>query len=96
MTAVKEALNYYKELSNGFENVGFNKTDDDKYCMSTAPSHNLDYVEELLSFVVDNVFVQQDNNTILQQTVGIPMGTNCASPKRDDAKFNGFSLLTYV
>jgi hypothetical protein len=31
----------------------------------------------MLAFLIDNIFVVWDNQ-IFQQTVGIPMGTNCA------------------
>jgi hypothetical protein len=34
-------------------------------------------VKEMLGFPIDNIFVVFGNQ-ILQQTVGIPMGTNCA------------------
>jgi hypothetical protein len=34
-------------------------------------------IKEMLGFLVDNIFVAFGNQ-IFQQTVGIPMGTNCA------------------
>jgi hypothetical protein len=34
-------------------------------------------IKEMLGFLIDNIFVVFGNQ-IFQQTVGIPMGTNCA------------------
>jgi hypothetical protein len=34
-------------------------------------------IKEMLGFLIDNIFVVFGNE-IFQQTVGIPMGTNCA------------------
>jgi hypothetical protein len=34
-------------------------------------------IKEILRFLIDNIFVAFGNQ-IFQQTVGIPMGTNCA------------------
>ena len=34
-------------------------------------------IKEMLGFLIDNIFVVF-GNIIFQQTVGIPMGTNCA------------------
>ena len=36
-----------------------------------------DQIIEMLNFLIDNIFVQYGGR-VFQQTIGIPMGTNCA------------------
>ena len=57
--------------------LGQNKTYFVKHHTDSNMKYNEDDIVRMLEFLIDNIFVQFAGN-IYQQTVGIPMGTNCA------------------
>ena len=62
----------YKYLVSGHEETYFVKEHSD-----SKSKYSEDYIIKMLEFLVDNIFVVFAGK-VFQQTVGIPMGTNCA------------------
>ena len=62
----------YKYLALGHEETYFVRGHSD-----SKIKYSGDDIIKMLEFLVDNIFVIFDGQ-VLQQTVGIPMGTNCA------------------
>ena len=57
--------------------MGRNGTYFVKHHTDSIMKYNEEDIARMLVFLIDNIFVQFAGN-IYQQTVGIPMGTNCA------------------
>ena len=75
---LKEIINQYFFHKNGnrrfqYVVIGYKDT----YFGITLMRHKDAYVIKMLEYLIDNIFVEFGGR-IFQQTIGIPMGTNCA------------------
>ena len=72
---------FYKNGKRRYQYLVVNKQTNDGYFVKEYSNSNTKYTEKdiiaMVNFLIDNIFVEFGGQ-IFQQTIGIPMGTNCA------------------